>query len=77
MKFEIIDVQTRNITIELDNEYAFEMDKEVTVLVDEDITDEYIKECVEYVDALFTHSANIIEKDYYGYLFPDGVPWEQ
>ncbi|MBP5492616.1 MAG: sulfatase-like hydrolase/transferase [Clostridiales bacterium] len=51
--------------------------RKVTVLVDEDITDEYIKECVEYVDALFTHSANIIEKDYYGYLFPDGVPWEQ
>ena len=49
----------------------------VTLLVDEDITDEYIKECIEYVDELFTNSANIIDKDYYGYLFPDGVPWEQ
>ena len=34
MKFEIIDVQTRNITIELENEYAFEMDKEVAAFVD-------------------------------------------
>ena len=48
----------------------------VTVLVDEDITQEYVKECIEYVDALCTNSADIIEKDYYGYLFPNGVPWE-
>ena len=47
----------------------------VTPLVDEDITPEYVKECIEYVSELYTNSGNIIEKDYYGYLFPDGAPW--
>ena len=48
----------------------------VTALVDEEITEEYVKECIEYVSDLFYNSAHIIDKDYYGYLFPDGVPWE-
>ena len=47
----------------------------VTPLVDEDISQEYVKECIEYVSELYTNSGNIIEKDYYGYLFPDGAPW--
>lgn len=47
----------------------------VTPLVDEEITQEYVKECIEYVSELYTNSGNIIEKDYYGYLFPDGAPW--
>ncbi|MBO4926666.1 MAG: sulfatase-like hydrolase/transferase [Clostridiales bacterium] len=49
----------------------------VTALVDEEISEEYVKECIEYVSELFWNSAHIIDKDYYGYLFPDGVPWEQ
>ena len=49
----------------------------VTALVDEEITEEYIKECIEYVSELFWNSSHIIDSDYYGYLFPDGVPWEQ
>ncbi|MBO4474055.1 MAG: sulfatase-like hydrolase/transferase [Clostridiales bacterium] len=49
----------------------------VTALVDEEITEEYVKECIEYVSELFYCSAHIIDSDYYGYLFPDGVPWEQ
>ena len=51
--------------------------RKVTMLVDEEITDEYLKSCIEYVDELFYNSAHIIDKNYYGYLFPDGVPWEQ
>ncbi len=47
----------------------------VTALVDEDITEEYVKECIEYVSELFYTSSHIIDKDYYGYIFPDGVPW--
>lgn len=49
----------------------------VTPLVDEVITEEYVEECINYVNDLFWNSAHIIDKDYYGYLFPDGVPWEQ
>lgn len=49
----------------------------VTMLADEEISDEYLKSCIEYVDDLFYNSAHIIDKDYYGYLFPDGVPWQQ
>lgn len=49
----------------------------VTPLVDEEITEEYVKDCINYVNDLFWNSAHIIDKDYYGYLFPDGVPWEQ
>lgn len=49
----------------------------VTPLVDEEITEEYVKQCIEYVNDLFWNSAHIIDKDYYGYLFPDGVPWEE
>ncbi len=51
--------------------------RKVTMLVDEEISDEYLKECIEYVDDLFYYSARIIDKDYYGYLFPDGVPWQE
>ena len=47
----------------------------VTALVDEEITKEYVKECSEYVSELFYCSTHIIDMDYYGYLFPDGVPW--
>lgn len=48
----------------------------VTALVDEEITEEYVKECIEYVSELFYCSTHIIDSDYYGYLFPDGVPWQ-
>ena len=47
----------------------------VTALVDEEITKEYVKECSEYVSELFYCSTHIIDMDYYGYLFPEGVPW--
>lgn len=47
----------------------------VTALTDEDISKEYVKECIEYVNDLFWNSAHIIDKDYYGYLFPEGTDW--
>ncbi len=47
----------------------------VTPLTDEDISKEYVKECIQYVNDLFWNSAHIIDKDYYGYLFPEGTEW--
>lgn len=41
----------------------------VTRLVDEDITDEYLAECIQHVNDMFTYSTRIIDQDYYGYLF--------
>lgn len=41
----------------------------VTRLVDEEVSDAYIEQKIEYVNNLFKYSGLIIEKDYYRYLF--------
>lgn len=43
--------------------------KQVTRLVDEDITDLYLEVCVAEVKNMFKYSRLIYRKDYYGYLF--------
>ena len=40
-----------------------------TKLTDEELTSEYIVECIQEVNDMFTQSANIIDYDYYRYLF--------
>jgi phosphoglycerol transferase MdoB-like AlkP superfamily enzyme len=43
--------------------------KQVTRLVDEEITDLYLEVCVSEVKNMFKYSRLIYRKDYYGYLF--------
>ena len=45
--------------------------QEVYKLTDEEITEEYIKDSIQSVNAEFKYSAMIIDQDYYRYLFPD------
>lgn len=43
----------------------------VTKRTSEDITEDYVAECISAVNDMFTQSANIIDYDYYGYLFKE------
>ena len=51
MKFEIIDLGPRSLTIELENEYAFEMEKEVTVYVNDNKSGDFSRNVIS-IDGL-------------------------
>ncbi len=45
--------------------------KKVIKLVDEDLTEDHLKEAIEHVNDMFKYSSKIIEKDYYGYILTE------